>query len=90
MKKFLILGSSILLATLTTGAYAADPISAPEPAPSFAVPAFNWSGAYFGGQIDYSMMKGNFLTPTFLKRKALQRVSLVDSTQAIISMSETT
>ena len=69
MKKFLILGSSILLATLTTGAYAADPISAPEPAPSFAVPAFNWSGAYIGGQIDYSMMKGKFSYANFPEAK---------------------
>lgn len=65
MRNILILGSSILLATLTTGAYAADAISAQEPAPSYASPAtiapvFNWSGAYIGGQVDYSMMKGKF------------------------------
>lgn len=70
MKKFLILGSSILLATLTTGAYAADVVSAQEPAPSFAAPAFNWSGAYIGGQIDYSMTKGKFSYANFPEAKA--------------------
>lgn len=65
MRRFLLLSSSFFLATLTTSAYAADAISTQEPVPVYvtptsAVPAFNWSGAYIGGQIDYSMTQGKF------------------------------
>ncbi|MCL7997265.1 porin family protein [Brucella sp. 21LCYQ03] len=65
MKRFLMLSSSAFLSIVATGAYAADAISAQEPVPAYvapisAVPAFTWSGAYIGGQIDYSMSKGKF------------------------------
>jgi len=49
-----------LLTTLASGAFAADAVAIQDPIPVYVAPAFSWSGAYIGGQIDYSMLKGKY------------------------------
>lgn len=78
MKHSLILASSAFFAALTSGSYAADAIMAQDAEPQFAAstatkPAFNWGGAYIGGQIDYSMLNGAFSFPGQPERKAKGR-----------------
>lgn len=60
MRHFLIVSSSILLTTITSGAFAADAVAIQDPIPVYVAPAFSWSGAYIGGQVDYSMSKGKY------------------------------
>lgn len=70
VRSTLRIGSTILLATLTTGAYAADVVSIQEPVLSSLAPAFNWSGAYIGGQIDYTMARGKYSNGSLPETKA--------------------
>lgn len=53
MKIKILLGASLLAVVASTGAYAADAITAQEPAPMAVAPVFSWGGAYVGGEVGW-------------------------------------